>query len=81
MAFVGETTNPWDVPKLQAVQVMQKIWDAISTRKYEITSDTPVYTKVCDQLAPGMNDIMVHFRRFNAFRTRGVLLSDPPASQ
>lgn len=48
MAFVGQTTDPWDVPVKQSVKVMQKIWDATSGRQYEITSSTAIYQKVCD---------------------------------
>jgi hypothetical protein len=51
MAFVGQTTNPWDVPAKQAVMVMQKIWNATSTHKYEIMTSTPIYKKVHHQLA------------------------------
>jgi hypothetical protein len=48
MDFVARTVDPWDVPVRQAVEVMQKIWDATSTHRYEITSSTAVYQKVCD---------------------------------
>jgi hypothetical protein len=48
MAFVAQAADPWDVPSTQAVKVMQKIWDATSTHKYEITTSTAVYQKVCD---------------------------------
>jgi hypothetical protein len=48
MAFVGQTANPWDIPSKQAVAVMQKIWDAISRKPYEITSSGVVYQKVCE---------------------------------
>ena len=80
MAFVGQTVNPWDVPVRQSLLVMQKIWDVTSTVEYQITPTTPIYQKVCDRLASRINNIIVHFRRFNAFRTRGVALLDPLAS-
>jgi hypothetical protein len=46
MAFVGQTTDPWEVPAKQSVKVMQKIWDATSGNDYEITTSTPIYQKV-----------------------------------
>ena len=52
MAFVGQTSNPWDVPPAHAVPVMQKIWDKTNDRKYEITESTPVYKKVSGRLNP-----------------------------
>jgi len=60
MAFVGQTTNPWDVPAKQAVSVMQKIWDATSTHnlEYEITTSTPVYKKVRHQFTSRKSEIM-----------------------
>ena len=48
MAFVGQTIDPWDVPVKQSVKVMQKIWDATTRNKYEITASTAIYQKVCD---------------------------------
>ena len=81
MAFVGRTANPWDVPPEQAVLVMQKIWDATTHHNYEITVSTPVYSKVSGRLTSRINNIIVHFRRFNAFRTRGAMLLRPLASQ
>ena len=36
IAYVSQTSNPWDVPVKQALNVMQKIWDACSAYKYEI---------------------------------------------
>jgi len=51
MAFVGQTVDPWDVPVKQAVAVMQKIWNAISSEPYEITDSAPVYKKVSDWLS------------------------------
>jgi hypothetical protein len=48
MVFVGQTTNPWDVPIKQSVDVMQKIWDAVSGNEYQITTSTAVYQKVSD---------------------------------
>src|SRR5690348_13776819 len=59
MSFVGQTTNPWDVPVKQAVVVMQKIWDAISHQPYEITSSSVLYRKVCHGLSSRM--ISKHF--------------------
>ena len=50
MAFVGQTTNPWDVLVKQSVQVMQKIWDATSCYEYEITASAAIYQKVRDRL-------------------------------
>lgn len=43
MAFVGQTVDPWDVPIKQAVQVMQKIWDATNGSEYEITASSAVF--------------------------------------
>ena len=37
MEFVGQTTDPWDVPVKQSVKVMQKIWDETNSYQYEIT--------------------------------------------
>jgi hypothetical protein len=48
MAFVGQTINPWEVPVKQAVQVMQKIWNATSDIEYEITSSSGIFQKVRD---------------------------------
>jgi hypothetical protein len=48
MAFVGQTTDPWDVPIKQSVKVMQKIWNATASSEYEITASTLIYQKVCD---------------------------------
>jgi hypothetical protein len=48
MAFVGQTTDPWDVPVKQSVKVMQKIWDATSDNEFKITSSTAIYHKVCN---------------------------------
>ena len=36
------------MPVKQAVEVMQKIWDATCHREYKITPSTPVCQKVCD---------------------------------
>lgn len=46
ISFVSQTADPWDVPTRQAIEVMQKIWDATSDYKYEITASTLVYQKV-----------------------------------
>ena len=43
MAFVSQSSNPWDVPVKQSVLVMQKIWDATSVNEYEIMTKTSVY--------------------------------------
>ena len=43
MAFVGQTVDPWDVPIKQAVQVMQKIWNATNGSEYEITASSAVF--------------------------------------
>jgi len=48
MAFVGQVTDPWDVPVKQSVQMMQKIWDATSRYEYEITTSAAIYQKVRD---------------------------------
>ena len=48
MAFVGQTTNPWDVPVKQSVEVMQKIWDTTSHIEYEIVGSSAVHQKVGD---------------------------------
>ena len=57
MAFVGQTADPWDVPIKQSVSVMQKIWNTLSTYKYEITASTAVYKKVCGQHASRKKDL------------------------
>jgi hypothetical protein len=49
MAFVGQTTDPWDVPTKQSVEVMQKIWDATSSYEFDIAASTAIYQKVSDQ--------------------------------
>jgi len=54
MAFVGQTVDPWDVPVKQAVQVMQKIWDATNDSEYEITASSAVFQKVYDGLVFGI---------------------------
>ena len=46
MAFVGQTTDLWDVPTKQSIEIMQKIWDATSNYEYEISPSTPIYHKV-----------------------------------
>jgi hypothetical protein len=48
MDYVGRTTDPWDVPVMQAVKVMQKIWDTTSDYEYEITQGSGVFQKVCE---------------------------------
>jgi len=48
MAFVGQTADPWDVPIKQAVEVMQKIWDATNGHEYKITASSAVCQKVRD---------------------------------
>jgi hypothetical protein len=48
MVFVSQTVDPWDVPVKQAVEVMQKIWDATCDCEYEIMPSTQVCQKVCD---------------------------------
>jgi hypothetical protein len=53
MAFVGQTANPWDVPVKQAVEVMQKIWDATNGHEYKITPVSVVWQKVCDKFCAG----------------------------
>ena len=60
MAFVSQTVDPWDVPVKQAVEVMQKIWDATSAHEYEITTSTPVYQKVCDRFCSRMVLIYIY---------------------
>lgn len=50
MAFVGQTTDPWDVPVKQSLEVMQKIWDATSRNEYKITTSTAIYQKVGDEI-------------------------------
>jgi hypothetical protein len=53
MAFVGQTADPWDVPVKQALEVMQKIWDATCAHAYEIKVTTRVYQKVCQLIGSG----------------------------
>ena len=48
MAFISQTTNPWEVPTLQALEVMQKIWNATCVYEYKIMLETDVYHKVRD---------------------------------
>jgi hypothetical protein len=81
MAFVGQTANPWIVIDDEAVPIMQKIWNATRSEDYTITTDTAIYKKVSDRLVPRTSNIIMCFRRFNASRTRGAMLSDPLASQ
>jgi hypothetical protein len=64
MAFVGQTVDPWDVPVKQAIDIMQKIWNSISSEPYEITDSTPVYKKVCDRLS-----YRIIFTIYNVFQT------------
>jgi hypothetical protein len=79
MTFISQTADPWDVPIKQALEVMQKIWNATCAHEYEITASTMVYQKVCDWF--GFRTILIYiFRRFNAARTRGEISSGPPAS-
>ena len=47
MQYVGSSPNPWDIPAKQAVEIMQKIWDATGGPDYVITTSTAVYQKVC----------------------------------
>jgi hypothetical protein len=60
MAFVGQTANPWDVPITQAVEVMQKIWDATNDHEYEITAASVVWQKVCDEFCAIRNNFNVY---------------------
>ena len=46
MAFVSQTSNPWEVPTKQSINIMLKIWDATSRHKYEIMTLTAIYQKV-----------------------------------
>ena len=79
MAFVGQTSNPWDVPVKQALNVMQKIWDACSAYKYEITTSCAVYQKVRVFIGSEMMLIQIYLRRFSALWTRGATSLDPTA--
>ncbi|KAF8222298.1 hypothetical protein L208DRAFT_1323430 [Tricholoma matsutake] len=58
MAFVGQTTDPWDVPVKQSVKVMQKIWDETSSYQYEITTSTSVYQKTVQCLADSWHNVV-----------------------
>jgi hypothetical protein len=79
MAFVGQTADPWDVPVKQAIEVMQKIWDATTDIEYEITAATAVHLKVSDRLFPNIILIFIlRNRLFNALPTRGETLWVPP---
>ena len=46
MAYVGQLMDPWDIPAKQAIETMQKIWDATGGPDYVITMSTAVYQKV-----------------------------------
>jgi hypothetical protein len=54
MAFVAQTADPWDVPVKQALEVMQKIWDATCDHTYKIRATTMVYHKVCHSIGSGI---------------------------
>ena len=71
MAFVGQTLDPWDVTDRQALEVMQKIWDATCAHKYEISVNTQVYQKVRDRFGSGTRLIYIYIRLINAARIRG----------
>ncbi|KAH9027217.1 hypothetical protein EDB85DRAFT_1893035 [Lactarius pseudohatsudake] len=58
MAFVGQTADPWDVPIKQAVEVMQKIWDATNGHEYEITSSSAVCQKAIQRLANSWRNVV-----------------------
>ncbi|KAH9014123.1 hypothetical protein EDB84DRAFT_1443962 [Lactarius hengduanensis] len=58
MAFVGQTADPWDVPIKQAVEVMQKIWDATNGHEYEITSSSAVCQKAIQRLADSWRNVV-----------------------
>ncbi|KAH9166464.1 hypothetical protein EDB89DRAFT_1910690 [Lactarius sanguifluus] len=58
MAFVGQTADPWDVPIKQAVEVMQKIWDATNGHEYEITSSSAVCQKAIQRLADSWRNVI-----------------------
>lgn len=62
MAFVGQTSDPWDVPIKQSVEVMQKIWDATSGNEFEITTSTAIYHKVGVEFNSRMTLIKIYFQ-------------------
>ncbi|KAN0130427.1 hypothetical protein V8E53_011828, partial [Lactarius tabidus] len=43
MTFVAQTADPWEVPAMQAVEVMQKIWNVTILFEYNIMTSTAVY--------------------------------------
>ena len=43
MSFIAQSVNPWDIPSMWALEVMQTIWNATNGNDYQITISTPVY--------------------------------------
>ncbi|KAH9024366.1 hypothetical protein EDB85DRAFT_2150510 [Lactarius pseudohatsudake] len=58
MAYVGQATDPWDVPTKLAVETMQRIWDGSGGRNYEITASTAVYQKTVQRLVDSWRNII-----------------------
>ena len=78
ITFIAQTRDPWDVPVMQAVDVMQKIWNMTSSFKYKIMTSTPVYQKV-HTTCPVWGNTDTFFRLFNAVWTHGAILLGPLA--
>lgn len=81
IAYVGQTQNPWVVSDKQAVEVMQKIWNATCSYEYKINIHTQVYQKVRDWF--GSRTILIYsiyFRLINAAWICGDLSLGAPVS-
>jgi hypothetical protein len=63
IAFVGQTQDPWVVSDKQAVEVMQKIWNATCSYEYKINIHTQVYQKVRDRF--GSRTILIYIFQTN----------------
>ncbi|KAN0131106.1 hypothetical protein V8E53_011107 [Lactarius tabidus] len=48
MTFVAQSADPWEVPAMQAVEVMQKIWNTTSSFEYNITTSTATVQRCTD---------------------------------
>jgi hypothetical protein len=68
MAYVGQAMNPWEIPAKLAVEVMQKIWDALGGPDYIITTSSAVYQKVRGRFVLDYKLTSI-FRRSNASLT------------
>ncbi|KAF8267176.1 hypothetical protein EI94DRAFT_1802114 [Lactarius quietus] len=58
MTFIAQTVDPWIVPVAQALEVMQKIWDATSSFKYKIETSSAVYQKTIQHCVDSWQNVI-----------------------